>query len=308
MPFRTTLRVATVLLAFLGQAFAESQCYWPNHNAAPGNYTACNAAAPYSSCCRANEVCMTNGLCLQTQELANRLSRGACTDQTFSSTACPKVCDDIITGNSLTIFLAYDDAANNGAFCCVYPYNSTSEQCQLPTGGSYAPFDIDSFQVIYDRSTGATIPLDGSNPTTTANSSGAAATSTVTTTATATAAGTSSVAAVAAGVAAPLGVLLLASLIACGILLSRLKKLRREHHNAAGTSHLGGGGGGMGHHTMAPASMPYDYKSIPQEQQSEYDSGWSQAGMLPRPVAPVEAPAMMEIGEADSRPVTGKRR
>ncbi|KAK0925466.1 hypothetical protein LTR29_018048, partial [Friedmanniomyces endolithicus] len=255
MPFRTTLRVATVLSLFLEQAFAESQCYWPNHNAASGNYTACNAAAPYSSCCRANEVCMTNGLCLQTQELANRLSRGACTDQTFSSTACPKVCDDsescfeiwkgialgngltpsaVITGNSLTIFLAYDDAANNGAFCCVYPYNSTSAQCQLPTGGSYAPFDIDSFQVIYDRSTGATIPLDGSSPTTTANSSGAAATSTVTTTATATATGTSgtSVAAVAAGVAAPLGVLLLASLIACGILLSRLKKLRREQHPA----------------------------------------------------------------------------
>ncbi len=94
MPFRTTLRVATVLSLFLEQSFAESQCYWPNHNAAFGNYTACNAAAPYSSCCRASEVCMTNGLCLQTQELANRLSRGACTDQTFSSTACPKVCDD----------------------------------------------------------------------------------------------------------------------------------------------------------------------------------------------------------------------
>ncbi|KAK0345507.1 hypothetical protein LTR02_000371 [Friedmanniomyces endolithicus] len=254
---------------------------------------------------------MTNGLCLQTQELANRLSRGACTDQTFSSTACPKVCDDIITGNSLTIFLAYDDAANNGAFCCVYPYNSTSAQCQLPTAGSYEPFDIDSFQVIYDRSTGATIPLDGSSPTTTANSSGAAATSTVTTTATATATGTSgtSVAAVAAGVAAPLGVLLLASLIACGILLSRLKKLRREQHPASGTSYMGGGGGGgYGHHAMAPATMPYDYKSVPQEQQSEYGSGWSQAGMLPRPVAPVEVPATMEIGEADSRPITGQKR
>ncbi|TKA39032.1 hypothetical protein B0A54_09629 [Friedmanniomyces endolithicus] len=248
MPFRTTLRVATVLSLFLEQSFAESQCYWPNHNAASGNYTACNAAAPYSSC--------------------------------------------FITGNSLTVFLAYDDAANNGAFCCVYPYNSTSAQCQLPTGGSYAPFDIDSFQVIYDRSTGATIPLDGSSPTTTANSSGAVATSTVTTTATATATGTSgtSVAAVAAGVAAPLGVLLLASLIACGILLSRLKKLRREQHPASGTSYMGGGGGrgGYGHHAMAPATMPYDYKSVPQEQQSEYGSGWSQAGMLPRPVAPVE--------------------
>ncbi len=217
----------------------------------------------------------------------------------------------VITGNSLTIFLAYDDAANNGAFCCVYPYNSTSAQCQLPTAGSYEPFDIDSFQVIYDRSTGATIPLDGSSPTTTANSSGAAATSTVTTTATATATGTSgtSVAAVAAGVAAPLGVLLLASLIACGILLSRLKKLRREQHPASGTSYMGGGGGGgYGHHAMAPATMPYDYKSVPQEQQSEYGSGWSQAGMLPRPVAPVEVPATMEIGEADSRPITGQKR
>ncbi|KAK1025338.1 hypothetical protein LTS16_023299 [Friedmanniomyces endolithicus] len=212
----------------------------------------------------------------------------------------------VVTGNSLTIFLAYDDPANNGAFCCVAPYNSTSAQCQFQTAGSYVPFDMDAFQVIYDRSTGATIPIDGSNPTTTANSSGAA---TVTTTATATATGTSgtSVAAVAAGVAAPLGVLLLASLIACGILLSRLKKLRREHHTASGTSHIVGGGG-MGHHAMAAGSMPYDYKSVPQEQQSGYGSGWSQAGMSPRPVAPVEAPATMEIGEADSRPITGQKR
>lgn len=212
-----------------------------------------------------------------------------------------------VTDDSLTIFPAYDDAATNGAFCCVFPYNSTSNQCQLGTDGSTQPFSLDSFQAIYDRTTGATIPLDGSDPTASSANSSTAATTTVVATVTS----KSSITPIAAGIATPLGILLIAALIACGILFSQLRRLRREQRAgvgagtgagaAAGASHVQhsqGGGYAMG------SPVNYDYKVVPQEHQTEYNSAWTQQRMSPPPPveAPSGAPPLVEIGEADSAP------
>ncbi|KAK5113973.1 hypothetical protein LTR62_003096 [Meristemomyces frigidus] len=279
-------------------------CYWPNHDVAT-NYTACNAASEQSHCCRVSEICLTNGLCLQTKGLANRESRGACTDQTFSSPACPGACNDVVTSSSLTIFLAYDDVQNNGAFCCVLPFNSTSQQCQVATKGSTQPFDLDPFHVIVDRSSGATLPQDGSDFTaaaaTTASASGSSTPSSATCSDTATATTTvnASIAPVAAGIAAPLGILLIAALIACGMLFSQVRKLRRQQSSSDSL--------------IMDAAPIYDYKVVPKaggspDIRTSYNSSWaghdaSQAHQS----APVEVPAMPEVLEADGTPIENRQ-
>lgn len=64
---------------------ASTSCYFPDGETATGNY-ACNPSAETSVCCGTNSACLSNGLCL-----ANgvELIRGACTDQSWLSDACP---------------------------------------------------------------------------------------------------------------------------------------------------------------------------------------------------------------------------
>ncbi|KAK3674137.1 hypothetical protein LTR78_005984 [Recurvomyces mirabilis] len=284
----TTAVIAVLALLCTTQSLAQKQCYWPNH-APAANYTACNAAGDQSHCCRKHETCLTNGLCLQTQGLANRESRGACTDNTFSSPACPQACAD-----------AYDDVTNNGAFCCVLPYNSTTGRCPVSTKGSTTPFDLDPFQVIVDRSNGATLPIDGTDYVTTSNATSTGSTAETTVYQTTTATAQASIAPIAAGIAAPLGILLIAALIACGVLFSQVRKLRRQVDDQ-----------GQAHTRDPPGAAPsYDYKIASHDGRSQeaqplyHNAGWGGHGGSPPPqIAPVEAPASTEVTEADSRPV-----
>lgn len=90
-------KIANLLLASLwitDLTVAQGrQCFFPDHSRA-ANFTECNAEATQSSCCRDSEACLSNGYCLQTVGLANRITRGACTDSTFSNAACPQECTD----------------------------------------------------------------------------------------------------------------------------------------------------------------------------------------------------------------------
>ncbi|KAK3115673.1 hypothetical protein LTR53_004736 [Teratosphaeriaceae sp. CCFEE 6253] len=200
----------------------------------------------------------------------------------------------VVTQTSLTVFLAYD--SGDGAFCCQYPYNSTSGQCQVASGGSTQPFSLDPFQVIVDRSTGKLLPLNGSDATPSESTNSSAATTTVTATTTAT--GQSSIVPIAAGIAAPLGILLIAALVACGVLFSQLRKLRRERNDH-----------GMVHQDSGHAApMTYDYKVAPQEHRAAYSPVWAHQNMSPPPPAPVEAPSTIEAAEADSTPVKSSYR
>ncbi|KAK4555762.1 hypothetical protein LTR86_006982 [Recurvomyces mirabilis] len=263
----TTAVIAVLALLCTTQSLAQKQCYWPNH-APAANYTACNAAGDQSHCCRKHETCLTNGLCLQTQGLANRESRGACTDNTFSSPACPQACAD--------------------------------GRCPVSTKGSTTPFDLDPFQVIVDRSNGATLPIDGTNYVTTSNATSTGSTAETTVYQTTTATAKASIAPIAAGIAVPLGILLIAALIACGVLFSQVRKLRRLFDNQ-----------GQAHTRDQPGAAPsYDYKIAPHDGHSQeaqplyYNAGWGGHGGSPPPqIAPVEAPASTEVTEADSRPV-----
>jgi len=207
----------------------------------------------------------------------------------------------VATSGSLTIFLAYDDVANNGAFCCVLPYNSTTGQCQVSTKGSTTPFDLDPFQVIVDRSTGATLPIDGTNYITSSNTTSSSSPAETTAYETTTAIPKASIALIAAGIGAPLGIVLLAALIACGVLFIKLRKLRHQlndHRN----EHM------MDQRGAAPS---YDYKMAPHDGRAQdvqplfHNAGWvGQSGSPPPQTAPVEASAGTEVTEADSTPVS----
>ncbi|KAK1656787.1 hypothetical protein BDP55DRAFT_709124 [Colletotrichum godetiae] len=67
-------------------------CYWPNgvpnDVVKPCPVTAGTEAA---ACCFEDHYCLTNGLCFEPLTLT--MYRGACTDETFQSSGCPKYCD-----------------------------------------------------------------------------------------------------------------------------------------------------------------------------------------------------------------------
>lgn len=85
--------LAVHTLLWVGVVSDSRTCYFPDHTEAT-NFTECNASATESSCCRNSEACLSNGYCLQQAGLANRITRGACTDSTFSNPGCPSLCTD----------------------------------------------------------------------------------------------------------------------------------------------------------------------------------------------------------------------
>ena len=76
----------------------NADCYNPNgtnrnigaSDVASGTeaYFPCNTVQPYSMCCRNTDKCLANGLC----QGGAGLWRESCTDQTWRSTACVKLC------------------------------------------------------------------------------------------------------------------------------------------------------------------------------------------------------------------------
>ncbi|GJC84189.1 hypothetical protein ColLi_07027 [Colletotrichum liriopes] len=88
--------LATVSLATLASG---QKCYWPNGGEAT-SVVACPVAGgtEAASCCFQNHYCMSNGLCFSKTELS--FYRGACTDQDWTTSGCPKYCDkeDIVGG------------------------------------------------------------------------------------------------------------------------------------------------------------------------------------------------------------------
>ncbi|KAK4619760.1 hypothetical protein CLAFUW4_11038 [Fulvia fulva] len=281
---------------------AGAQCYFPDGTEA-ANYTSCNAAATQSSCCRPTEACLSNGYCFQQTGYANRISRGACTDSSFGSTACPARCRDVAQNVALTIFQAADTADSsqgNGLFCCLNGYNVTSRQCMTESDGTSAPFSLPAGSVVIDRSNGATLPQNF-------NSTDAAG-SIITVTATAAANATNTpesnnTTAIAAGISVPLGLLLLAALAGCFVLWRNLKKARNQVQGAVHGSVYDGNVQKGVHY--AAQEKPYDhayggYQSVPREASppaappAEVWSGQMQ---------PVEAPADREVSMADSKAV-----
>jgi len=95
---------ALLLSIFISLPVAYAQddrkCYWPDttqvgyyHGLSHKlNYTfrPCDSEGE-SACCAEGEVCLTNGLCFGAT--VGSVYRGACTDRSWNSAACPQYCD-----------------------------------------------------------------------------------------------------------------------------------------------------------------------------------------------------------------------
>lgn len=133
-----------------------SNCYMPSRILSPGD-SPCNALADVSACCQPNDVCLDNGYCLSVGgTVPNVISRGSCTDPTFSSKPCPQMCDEVNpNGGAPLIIIA---TGGEATYCCG-GYNSVSNTCNATTNGSNAPFLLPNGRMITNRTDGSTLPL-----------------------------------------------------------------------------------------------------------------------------------------------------
>ena len=156
------------------------------------------------------------------------------------------------TAKSGAMFLAFEAQDGSSPFCCDKPYDPTNGSCPVPSLGSYQPFLLPTGRIIYDRTNGAvmtngTLPANLSQPGSCSNAqttilqNQTAALPTTCPQEEATqvpGSGSERLTAVATGTAVPLGVLLLASVIAVAVLLRQNRSLRRSLLRELPVDHL----------------------------------------------------------------------
>ena len=84
-----------MLYFFLFAALAHADCFRPNgtdrnDGISPPSYVSCSTTTQFSMCCRtaSGDECRNDGLCLKN----GQLWRESCTDPTWKSEACIKLC------------------------------------------------------------------------------------------------------------------------------------------------------------------------------------------------------------------------
>ena len=98
--FRALFRSSLPLLGYLWSISClelDSPCYFPNGTdsanflAGDGIYKPCNPGDSVSMCCRAGDKCRQDGLCGDSP-FDGMTWRGMCTDPTWESSECLKLC------------------------------------------------------------------------------------------------------------------------------------------------------------------------------------------------------------------------
>jgi len=84
----------------ISTATADTGCFNPNGTdrnlgaldvpSGTNVYAPCNTVQPYSMCCRNSDKCLPNGLCQQAG--SDIIWRESCSDQSWRSSACVKLC------------------------------------------------------------------------------------------------------------------------------------------------------------------------------------------------------------------------
>lgn len=92
------------LLYFTATTSASASCYYPSGSIAPADIPCNHNPTEDSACCGQGFICLSNGLCQNPLVAAGEFglySRGSCTDQSWTSSQCPKFCvgdSDVKTG------------------------------------------------------------------------------------------------------------------------------------------------------------------------------------------------------------------
>ena len=169
-------------------AFAQT-CYFPNGSPALADAPCASVNSDQGvACCNKADICLDNHLCYD-QSGDGLVSRGSCTDQQWKSSGCPQTCADSeisrcpsrrlspVTSCSArpiantSLFLVTTDngqplipisyqttnAAMN-SYCCGFGYDPASNQCMNSTQGSFAPVNVTTGKVIYNRTSGSISP------------------------------------------------------------------------------------------------------------------------------------------------------
>ena len=85
-----------VLLRFVTLARSTATCYFPSGKISDG--VRCNSSTSgHSACCASGNLCMSSGLCFN----KGLISRGSCTDATWTDYSCAKSCIDCKTHHHL---------------------------------------------------------------------------------------------------------------------------------------------------------------------------------------------------------------
>ncbi|KAF2173560.1 hypothetical protein M409DRAFT_48521 [Zasmidium cellare ATCC 36951] len=267
-------------------------CYTPNGAVWEGA-TPCNQTADESHCCGVNDFCLSNGHCLQAEgAYANRIGRGTCTDSSWRSEACPYECNDIRTDQDCALLLAYETP--DGSFCCDRGFNTETQSCPTASGKfGTTPFNMTLGRVIWNRTDGS-IMQNGTLLPSQVQLSEAQTTVTLRPSPSSSATSNSNdVTAVAAGIAVPLGILLLASLATIFFLWSKLKNLKKQIQKSDTPYDGASGYKPIDMHSLTPqnGAATDPYTALPKYQRDQY--------MHQAPVN--EAPVERELVEADAR-------
>ncbi|KAK3202615.1 hypothetical protein GRF29_154g160871 [Pseudopithomyces chartarum] len=112
---------------YIGNTFAERQCYALNGTQLGDEYGACNPNAKHSGCCAINgtagtaELCLSNGLCMATNnEYMGTIWQNGCTDPTGADPSCPKICSDARSNLDKSVKApAWNiQTCDFGSYCC----------------------------------------------------------------------------------------------------------------------------------------------------------------------------------------------
>ncbi|EEP79395.1 predicted protein [Uncinocarpus reesii 1704] len=104
------------LQIFLVTTAFSATCYFPDGSEAKRDVPCKSNGATF--CCRYNDICMSNGICMGVGDQPYVMSRGTCTDREWKAEGCPSVCrgpkDNADGGVAITVFRG----GKHPTYCC----------------------------------------------------------------------------------------------------------------------------------------------------------------------------------------------
>lgn len=189
---------------FAASVFSQS-CYFPNGSRAPADVPC--SSDEFTFCCRHNDICMSNGVCLHSGHQPYTISRGSCTDKSWKSGNCPSVCRDKNPKGGATIINAGYDESH--LYCC---FGVFKKESSIECSDGDKPFTLPSGTMILGRAALANFTSSASQSDSTAEPTSTSTSSSTPESTDGGASASSTNIAIGAGVGIPLALIALAAL------------------------------------------------------------------------------------------------